>query len=437
MTEKSPRKNKFRAISHINGMSRVERRLILCALAALILVFLCALAAPARAAAAGTGEPILTLVYGNNRYEYVEREMTAADFTVSEDFQKRGLGLSVERRMRIVDRLLAGGSEVRDAMLYCFPLLRETVSRAAAEVCCDPVEAEIRFYPDRTPMFEIRRSTPGYALREDRIYDDAYFALKRGLSRVALSVEPIKPTRTAEQLSAYTKLRASFSTSYVGSADERKHNVELALSRINGAVIESGKEFSFNGTVGRRTTANGFLPAKIIVGGKYTEGVGGGVCQASTTVYNCALRAGLKITKVSRHSLVPTYVAPSFDAMVNGSWSDLRFVNDTDGPLFIRTHCSDGVANVEMYSTKLPYEIECRSVTVSMGERPADEEFVDDERKYTEGMESGEKVRVSGGAPAVESEGYLVKRFPDGRTEETLIRKDKYVASAGSVAVAP
>ena len=391
----------------------------------------------ARAAAVTDGAPVLTFVYGGKSYEYRERELTPADFTVSEDFQKRKLDRPVEERMKLVDRLLCGGSEVRDAMLYCFPLLYETVRAATSQICCEPVDSEIRFYPDRSPMFEIKRSTPGYKLNEARIFDDAYFALKRGLKRVALAVEIVQPAHTAEELSAYTKLRASFSTSYASSSDERKHNVELALSKVNGTVLPAGGEFSFNGTVGRRTTANGFLPAKIIVGGKYTEGVGGGVCQASTTVYNCALRAGLNITKVSRHSLVPTYVSPSFDAMVNGSYSDLKFVNNTEGPLFIRAGGENGVAKVEIYSSALPYEIECRSETVSMGERPADEEFVDEERKYTEGLASGEKVRVHGGAPAVESKGYIVKRWPDGRTEETLIRHDKYAEAGASVAVAP
>ncbi len=381
--------------------------------------------------------PALTFVYGDKRYEYYEKYIEPTDFIVAEDFARRKLNRPIEEKMQLVDRLLAGGSEVRDAMLYCFPMLSRVVDKARGEISCSPVDAEIRFDPDRKPMFEIKRSSPGYSLDEKRIYDDAYFALKRGLRRVALSVEVLSPQVTAEHLSAYTELRASFSTSYASSSDERKHNVALALSKINGKVLEAGEKFSFNETVGRRTTENGFRTAKIISNGKYVEGVGGGVCQASTTVYNCALRAGLKITKVNRHSLVPSYVSPSFDAMVNAGWSDLCFVNNGDGPLFIKTKSDSTRVTVEMYSSELPYKIDCRSVTLSTGERPADEEFIDTERKYTEGMESGTKVRVSGGAPAVKSEGYLVVTYPDGRVEETRIRADDYASAAGSVAVAP
>ena len=166
-----------------------------------------------------------------------------------------------------------------------------------------------------------------------------------------------------------------------------------------------GESFSFNKTVGRRTEENGFRRAKIIVGGQYTDGVGGGVCQASTTLYNAALLAGMKVTAVSRHSLVPSYVDPSFDAMVNGSGSDLKFVNAGEDPVFIRAVATNGKATAEFYSSELPYKVQLKSVTVKTGERPADTEFVDTERRYTEGMAAGEKIRVSGGAPAVPGEG--------------------------------
>lgn len=381
--------------------------------------------------------PLLTLVYGDRTFSYVDELPIAPDFTASEDFQKRKLHASVEERVRLIESLVRGGSETTDAVLYCFPLLKRTVAEASTAVNCEPTEAEIRFHPERRPMFEIKRSAAGYRVDEDRVYRDVLFALKRGLKRVALSVDVLSPKQTAEKLSACTKLRASFSTSYASSTDERKHNVALALSRVNGTVLQPGEIFSFNRTVGSRTKANGFLPAKIIVNGKYTEGVGGGVCQASTTVYNAALRAGLNITKVSRHSLVPTYVSPSFDAMVNGSQSDLCFENDTDGPVFIRTVTNESNVRAEIYASALPYRIECRSVTLSVGETPAPTEFLDTERKYTEGLASGEKVKVTGGAPALKSEGYLIRKYPDGRTEEKKIRSDEYIESRGSVAVAP
>ena len=407
------------------------------------IVMLCAVvtlsAAPARFSAYdGTAvSPLLVFVYGSEEYAYYDEYPKPADYTVSEDYQRRGLDRSPAERLEIIDRLIKEGHEVKDAVLYCFPLLKKRIESAKAEIDREAVESEIRFLPDSFPMFEIKRSEAGRKVDEEQVYNDVYFALKRGLKRVALSVRPVLPEKTAEKLSAYTRLRSEFSTSYSSSTPERKHNITLALSRINGTVLEAGEVFSFNKIVGKRTAANGFKEAKIIVDGSYTDGVGGGVCQASTTVYNAALMAGMKITAVNRHSLVPTYVEPSFDAMVNGSGSDLKFRNDGDGPVFIRAYTTSTSVCVKFYSSELPYRITRRSVTLSMGERPEDVEFTDTERKYTEGMQSGEKVRVSGGAPAVRSEGWLVLKYPDGKQEERKIRSDNYSSSAGRVAVAP
>ena len=381
--------------------------------------------------------PLLVFVYGSAEYAYYDEYPAPADYTTSEDYQKRGLNLAPRERLKIADKLIKEGRDVKDALLYCFPLLGKLVEKAKADINRDPVESEIRFRPDSFPMFEIKRSEAGRAVDEDSVYADAYFALTRGLGRVALGIRPLLPERTAEELSAYTRLRSEFSTSFSASTPERKHNIALALSRVNGTSIEAGGTFSFNEKVGRRTAENGFKEAKIIVDGSYTDGVGGGVCQASTTVYNAALLAGMKITAVSRHTLVPTYVEPSFDAMVNGSGSDLKFVNDGDGPVFIRAYVTATSAYVKFYSSELPYEISRRSVTLSIGERPEDVEFTDTDGKYTAGMKSGEKVRISGGAPPVKSEGYIIRKYPDGRREEKKIRVDAYSSAAGRVAVAP
>ena len=377
-------------------------------------------AAPAALTANAASAPLVTLFYGGAEYVCREDYPEPPDFLTGEEYARRGLDRPVRERLAVADKLISEGSDVKRALIYCFPALEDTVGEAMSSVRKVPVDAEIRFSPDKSPMFEISRSVPGYSLREMRVYSDIYFALRRGSKRVMLSPEADLPAVTAERLAACTRLRSRFS-----------------MSRINGRTLMPGESFAFNKTVGRRTEENGFRRAKIIVGGQYTDGVGGGVCQASTTLYNAALLAGMKVTAVSRHSLVPSYVDPSFDAMVNGSGSDLKFVNAGEDPVFIRAVATNGKATAEFYSSELPYKVQLKSVIVKTGERPADTEFVDTERRYTEGMEAGEKIRVSGGAPAVTSEGYVIKVYPDGRCEQTRIRRDEYSPAAGRIAVAP
>lgn len=114
-----------------------------------------------------------------------------------------------------------------------------------------------------------------------------------------------------DETEAY-RLIAHFSTYYGDSKQNRKDNIALAARKIDGLVLYPEDEFSFNDLVGRRTVENGFKTAYVIQNGDFVEGVGGGVCQVSSTLYNCALLANLAITCVRAHSLPVSYVAPSF-----------------------------------------------------------------------------------------------------------------------------
>ena len=148
---------------------------------------------------------------------------------------------------------------------------------------------------------------------------------------------------------------ASFKTFFYSSGENRKHNIKLASEKIDGKILESGAEFSFNETVGARTEKNGFLPAKIIFSGRFTEGVGGGVCQVSTTLYNAVVNAGLKITEYHQHSLLISYVPPATDAMVNSVDCDLKFVNDTGGRIYIKAFADDCSLTVRIYGKRTEY----------------------------------------------------------------------------------
>ncbi|MGN0796200.1 MAG: VanW family protein [Christensenellales bacterium] len=143
-----------------------------------------------------------------------------------------------------------------------------------------------------------------------------------------------KKAESLDSLKLRTVSRGVFSTSFLSSNENRVSNIKLATEKINGVVIMPQEIFSFNKTVGRRTAENGFKEAKVILDGEFTSGIGGGVCQVSTTLYNCALLSGLEIIEVNQHSLPVTYVAPSLDAMVS-DYSDLKFKNNTTSPIFI------------------------------------------------------------------------------------------------------
>ena len=226
-------------------------------------------------------------------------------------------------------------------------------------------------------------------------------------------------------------LRSSFFTSYSKSTDERKHNIALASKSINNTFVDVNGEFSFNYTVGERTKKRGYKEAKIIVGGEFVDGVGGGVCQVSTTLYNAVLLAGLKVIEYHPHSLPVSYVAPSFDAMVNSSWADLKFVNNTHNPIIIKTFANGEKLSVEIWGQKMSEGYVRESVITKTLPPLEDKVTFDDGGLYPE-LYEGEFKQVRWGNSGYLSEGYLIK-VVGGKKVKIKIRSDKYSPTRGLI----
>ena len=184
-------------------------------------------------------------------------------------------------------------------------------------------------------------------------------------------------------------------------------------------------------------TQRAFKIAKIIMDGEFTEGVGGGVCQVSTTLYNAAVRADLNITHVASHSLPISYAAPSFDAMVS-SQCDLTFNNDGKMPVFIKCFSKGDRAIVEIYGTPLPYVIRPKSVITGSLEPPPSDEIIDFAGQYTTELESGARVPIKPAKQGLKSEGYLYYYNNRGvLVNKKRVRRDSYKGIKGLYAIAP
>lgn len=164
-----------------------------------------------------------------------------------------------------------------------------------------------------------------------------------------------------DELRECTSKISTFYTGYTNSASGRKENIRKAVSFISGTVLEAGESFSFNAVVGKRTKERGFKEAKVIVDGNYVDGVGGGVCQVATTLYNSAIRADMRVDRCVRHTLAPSYVDLSFDAMVS-EWCDLVFTNTTSYPVFIEAIADGGRLTVNFYGKARDYDLRFESI---------------------------------------------------------------------------
>jgi vancomycin resistance protein YoaR len=168
---------------------------------------------------------------------------------------------------------------------------------------------------------------------------------------VVTYAQPKRSTAQARAMGITTRV-GRYETIYGGDPN-RIHNVQLVARLIDGKLIAPGATFSFNQATGARTADKGFREAPVIINGELTTGLGGGVCQVSTTVFNAAYEAGLKITERTNHALYISHYPQGRDATVNYPDVDLKFVNDTPHWLLLRTYVGSYSLDVDLYGSPI------------------------------------------------------------------------------------
>lgn len=163
------------------------------------------------------------------------------------------------------------------------------------------------------------------------------------LEEVRIPVKIDMPEMTAEQLvaSLFRDKLGSQTTLYTYSSDARINNIKLCAAKLNGLVLNPGEEFSFNGTIGQRTTEAGFKAAAAYNDGQVVQEVGGGICQVSSTIYCAAMLAQMTTVERTCHMFVVTYLPYGLDATVSWPGPDYKFRNDRDYPIKIVAYCND------------------------------------------------------------------------------------------------
>ena len=151
---------------------------------------------------------------------------------------------------------------------------------------------------------------------------------------------------------AFPDLLSEFSTNYSVGDRDRTTNLQLAANKINGTVLMPGETFSYNKVVGERTIAAGYKEAPIYVSGEVVDGLGGGICQITSTLYNAVVYANLDIVERSNHQFVPSYVKASRDATVVYGSIDFKFKNNRNYPIKINCSVSGGVAKFQIFGMK-------------------------------------------------------------------------------------
>ena len=173
-------------------------------------------------------------------------------------------------------------------------------------------------------------------------------------SEYIIPIKTLYPSVTTNMIGteAFPDLLSTFSTNYSVRDKDRTTNLTLAANKINGTVLMPGETFSYNTVVGARTIAAGYKEAPIYLSGQVVDGLGGGICQITSTLYNAVVYANLEIVERTNHQFVPSYVTASRDATVVYGSIDFKFKNNRNYPIKITCSVSGGVANFKIFGLK-------------------------------------------------------------------------------------
>lgn len=183
--------------------------------------------------------------------------------------------------------------------------------------------------------------------------DEAKEKLAKSDKECEIALKTVYPKVTTNMIGkeAFPDLLGEFSTHYVSNAN-RTTNLRLAANKINGTVLLPGETFSYNKVVGARTIAAGYKNAAIYQNGEVVDGLGGGICQISTTLFNAALFANLEIVELHNHQFVPSYVGAGRDATVVYGAKDFKFKNSRKNAIKLECSVSGGIAKFRIFGVK-------------------------------------------------------------------------------------
>lgn len=336
------------------------------------------------------------------------------------------------QKINYINKILKMGFDLPVAINYVFPGFEEFYNNLRGKIDVAPVDA-MPYAMANNCKIGFKNKQNGQIIDKNDLYN-AFFENLQNNSNSIIKIKTctIFAEKDISDIKPGYNLASSFSTSFATSGAARRSNIKTATNAINSTIIKAGQTISFNDITGERSEKNGYQQAKIIVGGMYTEGFGGGVCQVSTTLYNACLLAGLDIAEVHNHSLPASYVSPCFDAMVNSGTSDLKITNNTGSDVIIAAACIGDSCKVCIYGKKPQYKIIRRYEKYQTLPSSGDE-IVTDISKYPNIEPQDGEVRISYSADGYRAKGYLDYYDGDTLVKTVKIRDNTYNPKKGIV----
>ena len=306
------------------------------------------------------------------------------------------------------------------------------MDKVYSEIHCEPQDAYFELEP-----YKIYPDVDGVDLVIS--LDDAKKQITGKAQEYQFDLKITKANKTIKDLGteAFPYLISSFSTRYDASNTNRSTNLRIATEKINGTVLLPGEVFSYNKTVGKRTVEEGYKDAKIYADGGVVDGLAGGICQISSTLYNSVLLANLEIVERRNHSFTTSYVAAGRDATVVWGTIDFKFKNSRNYPIKIEGSVKNGVAEFKIYGMQEEKEYEINIIPKTTSSIPYPTTYVDDPT-----LLPGQQVVSQAGHLGYKVTTYLVKKLNGTEVSREVLSNDTYqpmkaVVRRGAGTVAP
>lgn len=276
-------------------------------------------------------EKSMNLIYGKKVYK-IDLEKIGFSY----DYNKAvKTAFKLGRQGNLINRLrdimkIKNGIEVPLESSYQYEKIENIVNNISQEINMDSVDAILNFNKGKITVDD---EVIGNKLKKDELIskiEENIFILRD----IDIPVENIQPILTKDFLSRINGIIGEFTTSFKGSSRGRIENIRLSANAISNKLILPGEELSYNNLTGPRSSQSGYQEANVIIGGELTPGLGGGVCQTSTTMYNALLLSDVTILERHPHSIPANYVPYGQDAAVAYGYLDLKFRNDFDFPIY-------------------------------------------------------------------------------------------------------
>ena len=246
--------------------------------------------------------------------------------------------------------------------------------------------------------------------------DKEEYVIKLTITKPKVTIEQIGSEAFPDQLSTFT-------TRFDESDRDRSTNLRIACQKINGKVLMPGETFSYNQTLGARTAAAGYKNGKVYEGGEVVDGIGGGICQISSTLYNAVLMANLQTVERRNHQFVTSYIGPGRDATVVYGAIDFKFKNTRKYPVRLKASAVNGIATVTVYGIKEENEYTFKFETRTIETIPFTTNYEEDGA-----LDVGTEKIKRKGSNGIKTETYIVK-MQDGKVvSRNLLSRDTYSA---------